>query len=338
MEEERCSVCGKLPKDDCKFIYKHHLCNRHYLQIKKYGKFLDVENKPVNKKNRFTDKEDSLLRKFDGCNHIDWESIAKILNRPVDSVRMRFFRIGCHSQNKNWTEKEEEILREKYAEANNYELVKMLKHSLPAITSHANRMGLLKNNIGRTNCLRKYNIFEIQQDCAKMYTWDKKYYAFIDIEDIDKIKQYYWYMDSQGYFTRSDYTNGLKKISLHRYLLDYDGKDFIDHINQKRYDNRKINLRRADAKINKANSSINDGILRIQEDLFRGYRNNTLLCEGSYSECKQRVLQDNLYYDMSVMQEQIMYQIPGLFELLSDEDKKKCLEDLQKKYKDVVKI
>jgi hypothetical protein len=47
-------------------------------------------------------------------------------------------------------------------------------------------------------------------------------------------------------------TNG-KDYKLHRYLLNYDGKDFIDHINSNPLDNRKSNLRIATPKQNAQN-------------------------------------------------------------------------------------
>lgn len=45
MEIKKCSVCGKSSKDDAHFNYKRKLCNRHCLQLTKYGKFLDSECK-----------------------------------------------------------------------------------------------------------------------------------------------------------------------------------------------------------------------------------------------------------------------------------------------------
>ncbi|MBR3739488.1 MAG: HNH endonuclease [Clostridia bacterium] len=68
--------------------------------------------------------------------------------------------------------------------------------------------------------------------------------AIIDIEDIDKCKQYKWHVrksHSVMYVIASLPNN--KKIHLHRLILEYDGVLPVDHINRNPLDNRKNNLR-----------------------------------------------------------------------------------------------
>ena len=59
-------------------------------------------------------------------------------------------------------------------------------------------------------------------------------------EDYDKIKQYRWNITDKGYIC-----NGSNKILLHHLILDYDKNCNLipDHINRKRNDNRRENLR-----------------------------------------------------------------------------------------------
>lgn len=65
-------------------------------------------------------------------------------------------------------------------------------------------------------------------------------YAFIDIEDIDKIKDYKWYKRIDGYIL-SQMTN--YNIRLHRLIMNAIEGQIVDHINRNPLDNRKQNLR-----------------------------------------------------------------------------------------------
>lgn len=58
----------------------------------------------------------------------------------------------------------------------------------------------------------------------------------IDIEDIDKIKNFRWCKDYNGYVKNSD------QKYLHRVIMD-ESILFVDHINGDKLDNRKNNLR-----------------------------------------------------------------------------------------------
>lgn len=64
--------------------------------------------------------------------------------------------------------------------------------------------------------------------------------AIIDLEDIDKIKNYKWCFSS-GY-CKSHLSNG-KRIGIHQLLIDCPEDMEIDHINRNPLDNRKENLR-----------------------------------------------------------------------------------------------
>lgn len=71
-------------------------------------------------------------------------------------------------------------------------------------------------------------------------------------EDIyyDLIK-YNWYLNNHGYVIGR--SQDKKLVLLHRYIMKYQGDDFIDHINNNPLDNRKCNLRVITAKQNSQN-------------------------------------------------------------------------------------
>lgn len=95
---------------------------------------------------------------------------------------------------------------------------------------------------------QKANINKHNEAKAKnnKYFNKEKYYilkikdkeVFIDSDDIDLIKNYLWRVSKNGYVTT---TVNNKTIFLHKLICDT--KNQIDHINQDKLDNRKVNLR-----------------------------------------------------------------------------------------------
>lgn len=61
------------------------------------------------------------------------------------------------------------------------------------------------------------------------------------MEDYDKIKNYYWYINDKGYITASDDF----RTKQHRLIMELEDGDgnVVDHINHNKLDNRKQNLR-----------------------------------------------------------------------------------------------
>jgi len=86
------------------------------------------------------------------------------------------------------------------------------------------------------------NEIVIYEDYAEIIMYDIKNKesgrSKIDIEDINKIKDYKWTLLKNGY-AHSCKMN----IRLHRFLINADSNMEVDHINIDRLDNRKINLR-----------------------------------------------------------------------------------------------
>ena len=62
-----------------------------------------------------------------------------------------------------------------------------------------------------------------------------------------------WYLNNHGYVIGRG--ENKKLVLLHRYIMGYNGDDFIDHINNNPLDNRKENLRIITAKQNSQNKS-----------------------------------------------------------------------------------
>lgn len=92
---------------------------------------------------------------------------------------------------------------------------------------------------------------------------------YFDLEDYDKIKNYYWYENDQGYtMTR---ING-KKIRMHRLILNPPDDLVVDHIFHNTLDNRKEFLRVCtkqqnifNSKIRKTNKSGKTGVFFYKE-------------------------------------------------------------------------
>lgn len=61
--------------------------------------------------------------------------------------------------------------------------------------------------------------------------------AIIDLDDVELVSKYKWYMDKDGY--AQNHIVG----KLHRFIIDCPSDMVVDHINHNTLDNRKINLR-----------------------------------------------------------------------------------------------
>ena len=76
--------------------------------------------------------------------------------------------------------------------------------------------------------------------------------TIIDEEDYYKLKQISWWI--RGKYVAGHINDKVKL--LHRYLLNYDGKNVVDHINNNPLDNRKCNLIIVTKKQNSMNVSV----------------------------------------------------------------------------------
>lgn len=83
--------------------------------------------------------------------------------------------------------------------------------------------------------------------------------ALVDDEDFDKLNAVKWYYRKEGYAVGnlpSPEKGMYPKVLMHRYIMDAQKGQQIDHINGDKLDNRKENLRVANASTNKANCGL----------------------------------------------------------------------------------
>lgn len=138
---------------------------------------------------------------------------------------------------------------------------------------------ITKENVSKAN--KKKNTYDLTGPFGKGYDAKGNEFLF-DLDDYDKIKDYYWSRYNTGYFVASYRSNGeVFTIQLHRIILGIQNEDVTvivgDHINGKdsRYDNRKSNLRIATRRQNVINVGVK--------------KNNTSGVTGVYwSESKKR--------------------------------------------------
>jgi len=173
------------------------------------------------------------------------------------------------------------------------------------------RADLLKNgdvqSCGR--CLE--NTYEFEENYVKVKTYNNKKedVFFIDLEELNEVKKYIWYINENGYVW--GYING-ENILLHRFIM---GKYFdivdkeIDHMFQKTKDNRKVNLRICSSQENSWNKKYQEnetGFKGVSKDKRQGnYRavinyNDNKIELGTYKNLKDaiivRVQAEDKYY------------------------------------------
>lgn len=124
--------------------------------------------------------------------------------------------------------------------------------------------GLNNNHTQSCGCLKKekcslihkkYNEYNLQGEYGIGYLTNTHNVFIFDKEDFDKIKDFCWFENDQGYAVSHD-SNG-KNIRQHRLIINPKNNEIIDHKNQNRLDNRKTNLRIADKQTNGINRPCN---------------------------------------------------------------------------------
>lgn len=123
-------------------------------------------------------------------------------------------------------------------------------HSL--VSEHTKSCGCLQKEVASNTCTnrKKHNKYDLSREFGLGFTSKGEEFYF-DLEDYDKIKDYYWRMNDRGYIVTTS-----KSISMHRLITNPHDGMVVDHINHNKYDNRKNNLRVYYQKENTRNSSI----------------------------------------------------------------------------------
>lgn len=105
----------------------------------------------------------------------------------------------------------------------------------------------------KENYKKKFNRYNLTGEYGIGYTSKGEEFYF-DLEDYDKIKNYTWTCNKEGYLLSDD---NEKMIRMHRLIMNCNnGKVFVDHINHNVKDNRRINLRLVDNSKNQMNAKI----------------------------------------------------------------------------------
>ncbi len=97
----------------------------------------------------------------------------------------------------------------------------------------------------------------------------------IDGEDFEKVKNYCWRKDRNGYIVANSRNGKNKIVRLHRIIMNAKNEEIVDHINWDKSDNRKSNLRMA----NKTQNNIN---IKRKKNNTSGYTGVSVLKNGNY--------------------------------------------------------
>ena len=119
-------------------------------------------------------------------------------------------------------------------------------------TGHTQSCGCYKVDVHfRTH--KKYNIYDLSGEYGIGYASNTNEPFYFDLEDYDKIKNYSWSVNKNGYvIAYIDEDNPV--CCLHRLIIQTDKQ--IDHINHNKLNNCKYNLREATSQQNAMNKKL----------------------------------------------------------------------------------
>jgi len=137
---------------------------------------------------------------------------------------------------------------------------------------------------------RKSNEYILHEEYAEIICLNSKNKEngrlLIDLDDIEKCKEYKWCMSQDRGVSRS---KDRKLILIYRLIMGYDEIKcgiIIDHINRNKLDNRKSNLRFVTNQQNSFNSSKNDnnksGIIGVRFDKHRNKWSAELMRDNNW--------------------------------------------------------
>ena len=104
----------------------------------------------------------------------------------------------------------------------------------------------IETAINRCKEMSKYNKYDMSQEYGIGFASNTNSMFLFDKEDYEKICNYCWYENDQGYVIAHNKNGQSKNIRIHRLIMglkDFNFDNYIDHINHNKMDNRKINLR-----------------------------------------------------------------------------------------------
>ena len=140
-------------------------------------------------------------------------------------------------------------------------------------TGRSRSCGCLSSEISRQvmhDSMKKYNKFDLSGEYGIGYD-DKGNSFYFDLEDYNKIRNYYWYVGKRGYVYSTNPSTH-RSFTLHRFVLGNDTPS-TDHHNRIRTDCRKSNLIPCSQTDNCKNKSVSknntSGITGVQYDKAR---------------------------------------------------------------------
>jgi hypothetical protein len=98
------------------------------------------------------------------------------------------------------------------------------------------------------------------------------FYAYVDAEDYEQVKQWRWRAHSGGYAVRWEKD---KLILMHRQIMQTPEGMVVDHVNGNGYDNTRANMRNVTRRENMHNMSKHAGAASIYKGVVRGKRKGT---------------------------------------------------------------
>lgn len=112
---------------------------------------------------------------------------------------------------------------------------------------------LHKKALSSKRILNKYEMFD---DYGVGWTSNTNVEFYFDVEDFNKIKDYTWLENDQGYVISSQKDDNGNSYRMHRIITNNEF-DIVDHKDLNRKNNRKYNLRESDKQTNNINRPAN---------------------------------------------------------------------------------
>ena len=135
---------------------------------------------------------------------------------------------------------------------NNKNYISSVFDTIDKAVKHRDEYLKKQNDINNKIIIPKIIIRNENNDCIIEIFKNKKRIGetIVDKENYNDLIKYKWCLNTNNYISGS--ING-KKTLLHRYIMNYTGENYIDHINNNSLDNRKCNLRIVTPKQNALN-------------------------------------------------------------------------------------
>lgn len=300
-EEIKCKICGKLKSEDCHFYTKEQLCNRHYLQIHRHGHVIPEDE--IKLKIKKSERICSYCGTDQAKIYYRWKHDGQYKNKIFCS--RHYIQLLKHGEFLEDIEKKTEC----QICGSKHKLIQSRKFHGTFCQRHFTQL----YNLGeiKTETIFDRNQYIIKGEAVEIILkngdFEEVGRTLIDTEDLDRVKNYKWRLNTWGYAE----TGHKQSVLLQRLILNtYDKNLIVDHINRNRLDNRKENLRIVNKSENAVNADLrtnnSSGVTGVSWNknlgLWRAYINyNSKRYELGYSKdyeeaIKKRLLAEKKYY------------------------------------------